>query len=50
MSTLNQAVAQDLLHQNSSVLQMSGVIFEIPTTGNLSKVSSCYKKTPKPSK
>lgn len=44
MDTLTQALAQDLLHQDSSVLQMSGVIFEIPTNqyqDNLSKASRC---------
>lgn len=41
MGTLTQALAQDLLHQDSSVLHMSGVIFEIPTTENLSKASRC---------
>lgn len=39
MGTLNQALAQHLLHEDTSVLQMSGVIFEIPTTGNLSEAS-----------
>lgn len=40
MDTLSQVLAQDLLDQDLCVLQMSGMIFEIPARSCLPKASS----------